>query len=383
MQKKTNMLTRGILTSHSVIYNTNRNAGPYARQRLRQYIGTAAEAHEEAAKVDGCECFVFLPQKLVGLKPCTCTMQKMPDEPEIEKDFLSFKAKDLSNPLEKPLIIEPETDVMENAISKASTVLTNSRCGICLGTLYKNSYQMSGGNIITLDAWNNPVLDNFSIDTSTKPTSYMSASGKYSSITFKTYFSPYFKKIIDICVSNNDVIVPCSITLSKDGSTWEKYSLEFFEGLKTDTDYGGYIWIKVTPMSELNTEFRMTHVSLIFSTADPVLLDFPVIEDTLNFDFFESIQTAKIEVPGYLSIPRGALIVETKNKMIWKVTSVAPVQSSAAQQYLSKLTLRKVQATEAPYYLNTLLNKKPVVVLNHKGLEQQQGIRHYEGEAPR
>lgn len=270
-------------------------------------------------------------------------------------------------------------DILDKSLISEEGILNNRKCGICLGTLYKDSFDLVNGKLITLDSYNIENLDGFEIVPDSKPLTYTSKLGKYSSITFKTVFTKYFSTVDAISVCNNaEQVKNIKIELSTDNTTFLPYSITWFNSLKTKNVEN--IYIKVTPICDTNIITNITHIFLLLSMGKKVLLDYPKISDTINFDYFESIQTADLEFPGWVSVKRGAYIVETKNKLIWKVTSVTPTYSSAGQLYLSNVKVRRVQNVEAPYFLNTLINQQPFVPLNHRGLETQQGLRYYDGK---
>lgn len=376
-------LLDGILNRHSVVINDNRGYGPRARAKVRSYIGTATAKQEEALKGDGCISYVFNPKAIIGLTPCTCSKELQalvnPGSMDTVDDILNFKP---VNPVEHELELlnmNPE-DILDKSLINTGGMLNNRKCGICFGTLYKDSFDLVNGKLLTLDSYNFVSMDGFEIEPGVKPLTYKSILGKFSTITFKIPFNRFFSSIDAIAVCNNTTEVKNSkIELSIDNINWEIFSTSWFTNLKNNKE-AKELFIKVTPICDTKVITRITHVLLLVSFGKKVLLDFPLISDTINFDFFESVQTANLEFPGWVSVKRGAFIVETKNKLIWKVTSVTPIYSSAGQLYISKVVVRRVQNIETPYFLNTLINKKPFIPLNFKGLETQPGLRHYDGQ---
>lgn len=138
-------ILNGILTRHSVVFNDNRGYSKWVRPKVRSYIGTASARQEEAVKVDGCVSYVFNPRSIVGLTPCTCSKDIKPlvnpGELQTTEDILNFKP---VNPVEHEteLLNMNIEDILDKSLISVEGALNNRKCGICMGTLYKDGFEM-------------------------------------------------------------------------------------------------------------------------------------------------------------------------------------------------------------------------------------------------
>lgn len=391
-------ISRGFRQQHSILRPQNTGMSVFAKNRVEQVVGIQNEKHIEALKVQGTDLSIWL-RGYSGQK-CSCGCDSSPsitnqDKMEFSDPLSITMVTDRSqyqdqneppqsyqNPLDDFETDEEILDSLKYSIGDENDLVfggDKTPCGICLGTGYKDGYQMYNGSRIVLDYWDNPTSNGFLIR-DTHPYSYQADFDDANYITWKVELPTFFKQFIGLRVRNN--IETCrgySVKISFDGITYVDYSdRQIIDRNGTPT----VAFIKIIPnLKQLakSEKFEITHIELYFQLGDFIKGDFAPISNTENFEFFEALQTTSLELAGDVAgIDREAVILDRKNHRLWKVVSVTPHLTEARQIFKSELDLRMIQPSENLYLLNLLTN--PYTILNYRGLEQKQNLQTYFGE---
>ena len=288
----------------------------------------------------------------------------------IEINFIEDD-EDFLNSLKQEYSIGDETDLIYGG--------DKTPCGICLGTGYKNGYQMYNGDRIILDYWNQPISKGFMLE-KTYPYSYVANFDSSNYIIWNFQAPTFFKDFLGIRVRDN--IKYCKdyeLQISFDGHYFTKYSDDL---IKARRGKETQIFLKVIPYENPlanETKFSITHIEVYYQLGDYIKGDFAPIEDTENFEYFEALQTTNLELAGDIAgLTRESVILDPKNNNLWKVVSVTPHMTEARQIFKNELSLRRLQPSENLYLLNLLENRH--IILSTRGLEQRQGKQTYFGE---
>lgn len=393
-------ISRGFRQQHSILRPENAGMAMIAKNRIEQVVAQQNANHIESLKVQGSDLKIWL--RTYSGQKCSCgcgDKQSVtnPDKPQfLEDPFMEVTVEnkkrseqDENEPFQKfgdPNLDFSEDEILQNienyAIQDENDLVyggDKTPCGICLGTGYKNGYQMFNGDRIVLDYWNDPITNGFLLQR-TYPYSYQ-ADFSDSNYIIWTFNAPtYFKEFCGIRVRNN--IKYCkdySLYISFDGLTFYPYEdrlLSSRNGVQTK------VFLKVVPYNNpiaKANKFEITHIEVYYQLGEYIKGDFAPIEKSENFEFFEALQTTELELAGNISgIDREAIFLDPKNHKLWKVVSITPHLTEAKQIFKNELSLRMVQPSENAYLLFLLDN--PYVILNYRGLEQKQNMRTYFGE---
>ena len=393
---------RGFRQQRSILPPENYGMAVFAKDRVENLVAAQNANHMEALKVQGSDLKIWI-RNFSGQKcSCGCIQNQSitnPDKAQFMDPFNDIKVtkrnsdisdgnepaqsiedvnsdfieddEDFLNSLKQEYSIGDETDLIYGG--------DKTPCGICLGTGYKNGYQMYNGDRIILDYWNQPISKGFMLE-KTYPYSYVANFDSSNYIIWNFQAPTFFKDFLGIRVRDN--IKYCKdyeLQISFDGHYFTKYSDDL---IKARRGKETQIFLKVIPYENPlanATKFSITHIEVYYQLGDYIKGDFAPIEDTENFEYFEALQTTNLELAGDIAgLTRESVILDPKNNNLWKVVSVTPHMTEARQIFKNELSLRRLQPSENLYLLNLLEN--PYIILNTRGLEQRQGKQTYFGE---
>lgn len=397
---------RGFRQQRAILPPENRGMAMIAKNRIENVVAAQNANHMEALKVQGSDLKIWV-RTFAGQKCSCCTTggqtQSNPDKTifidpfnDITTSKRNFDISDgneipqsYQNPMEDDVEAMSDEEFIDSitsddtyAIGDENSIIyggDKTPCGICLGTGYKNGYQMYNGNRIVLDYWNNPVSQGFMLE-KTYPYSYTSNFDSSNYIIWSFEAPTFFKDFLGLRVRNNlSYCKDYKLEISFDGIVFMEYDDALIKSRKGKETQ---IFLKVIPYDHPlsnSVNFTITHIELYYQMGDYIKGDFAPIADTENFELFEALQTTSLELAGDIAgLSRESVILDDKNHKLWKVISITPHMTEARQIFKNEIELRQIQPSENLYLLNLLEN--PYIILNTRGLEQRQGKQTYFGE---
>lgn len=252
-----------------------------------------------------------------------------------------------------------------------------SPCAICFGSGFVGGYSLHAGQRLILDASDTvpATLLDCEIDRTTAPHSFLIERSGVKAVEWTVPVPTYFHSVLGIAVRNNiDPAVGFIIEAHTGNGNWNALTPAYLTALNGTATT---LTIRVRPVTSDapgTSQFRFTHVELLYQIASPLVVNLPTFERTLDYEQFDVLQTLSgVEFPA--SIPmldREAVLVDTKYNQAWNVVSVESRRTASNQTFNNVVSLRLIQQYETKYLLNLARGKVVELVYPNK-LETVQG----------
>lgn len=272
-----------------------------------------------------------------------------------------------------------------------------TRCGICFGYGYVDGYSLYNGQRIVLESTKVNSISGFVSNTEKLPLSFSSPLRLDSYVEWIVELPTYYQRVMGVNIRNNLKSVEGLIAIFSidNGITWKVLNATNIDSgfgapqraiirvvvnnttqdniVNIDPQYGissstGLEYVR----SATSDPIEFTHLEIFYIMGDMPKAQMPNFTRPTNFEFFDVLVQAQMEVGADISwIDREYIIGDSKHGLLWKVVDATPKLTSLRQVLGYDLSLRLVQNSEQVYLLNLLTNVN--TQLAFRGIEQEQG----------
>lgn len=258
-------------------------------------------------------------------------------------------------------------DIINNADNAASLVGGNRRCPICLGTGYTDSYSLTHGKRLILDASGfypvkpigSVILEN------NRPAEFVSDMHKENGVVWELRVPSYFRQVVNPRVYNGRYPNTDSFLFIKEKGTdtWEPFSLERYKG-KT-------VLIMACPSrTETGRLWKITHVELNIQMADWILGQFPQIQQMSSIVAASYQETSVVLSAKLAQLSKGDVLLDSKYNNMWLVNDFSTSETTDRMTLGWQGNVRIIQDREILSILKVI--KQPSFNVPHSGFAQWQ-----------